>query len=254
MFDREWVERISAAIDRTMKNPGTRGREITRPGEPGRFHMNVFMWRWDADFRALALESPAAELAGRIMEVKQTRFFYDQIFAKEPLTQAVTHWHQDLPYWPVRGEQVASVWLALTPVTQETSGVEYVAGSHRWGKFHRAITPDKDAHFENLELEVCPDYSEERNRRPHRIVSFEMEPGDVTVHHPLTIHAAGGNRSPAQRRLAVSNRYLGADMVWDARPATLVFPSRFELPSGAPLADDNAFPIAWTDSADKSHA
>src|SRR5579871_4626199 len=80
MFDRDWVDRMYAAVDRSMENPGARAREATKPGEPGRFHMNVFMWRWDADFRVFALASPAAEIAARFLPASPVRFFYDQIF------------------------------------------------------------------------------------------------------------------------------------------------------------------------------
>lgn len=246
MFDRDWVERVAAAIDRTMDSPGRRAREAVKPGEPGRFHMNVFMWRWDADFRAYALESPAAEIAARIMGAPMTRFFYDQIFVKEPRTQAITHWHQDLPYWPLRGEQIASLWLALTPVTEKTSGVLYIAGSHRWGKFYRATTPDLDPHFTDQDLEVCPDFDRERDADRHRFISFEMEPGDVTVHHPLTVHSSGANHSTTERRLALSNRYIGEGVVWDSRPATLVFPNQFKLEPGTPICNDDHFPIVYS--------
>ena len=43
-------------------------------------------------------------------------FFYDFMFVKEPGTREVTRWHQDEPYWAVKGEQVCSVWLPLDPV------------------------------------------------------------------------------------------------------------------------------------------
>jgi ectoine hydroxylase-related dioxygenase (phytanoyl-CoA dioxygenase family) len=131
MFDRDWIERLAHAVVRSMSSPGGRVREATKPGKKGRFHTNVFMSRWDPDFRALALGSPAAEIAGRLMGARTARFFYDQLFVKEPQTEEITHWHHDLPYWPLRGEQIASVWLALTPVDRDSSGVEYIAGSHR---------------------------------------------------------------------------------------------------------------------------
>src|ERR1700722_14689294 len=53
--------------------------------------------------------------------------FYDQAFIKEPGTQSATDWHQDLPFWPALGNDLVSLWVALTPVTVEGSGVEYVA-------------------------------------------------------------------------------------------------------------------------------
>jgi len=249
MFDRAWIERLSEAVERAMRNPGRRAREATRPGNPGRFHSNVFMWRWDSDFRALALESPAAEIAGRLMEVKKTRFFYDQLFVKEPETREITHWHHDLPYWPMRGEQIASLWLPLTPVNRELSGIEYIAGSHRWNKFYRATTPDEDPAFTNLELEVCPNFSERREDANLRFLCWELAPGDLVVHHPLTVHGAGGNRSSTQRRIAISIRYMGDDVVWDRRPATMQVPGDPGSPSGTPVAQDELFPVVWESSA-----
>jgi ectoine hydroxylase-related dioxygenase (phytanoyl-CoA dioxygenase family) len=249
MLDRDWIERMSQAVDRAMQNPGRRAREATRPGNPGRFHSNVFMWRWDADFRALALESPAAEIAARLMGVKKTRFFYDQLFVKEPETREITHWHHDLPYWPVRGQKIASIWLPLTPVSRDTSGVEYIAGSHRWNKFYRAVTPDEDPYFTNHELEVCPDFSEQRGASNLRFLCWDLMPGDVVAHHPLTVHGAGGNQSRTQRRVAISIRFMGDDVVWDLRPATLPLPGEPKYPPGTPVADDRLFPIAWEAAA-----
>ena len=46
------------------------------------------------------------------MRQTEVRFFYDQLFVKEPGTAAITHWHHDLPYWPFRGEHDLRPWLA----------------------------------------------------------------------------------------------------------------------------------------------
>ena len=44
----------------------------------------------------------------------------------------------------MRGNQILSVWVALTDVGPENSALEYSAGSHKWGKFYRVGIPDKD--------------------------------------------------------------------------------------------------------------
>ena len=160
VFDQEWCKRMNAAVERLLHDPGSRAREATKAGDPGRFHMNVFMWRWDPDFRDFALNSPLPELAATLLKQDRVSLFYDQAFIKEPGTREVTQWHQDLPFWPALGNDIVSLWVALTPVTVEGSGVEYVAGSHRWGKFYQAITPDQDAKFTNASLESCPDFTQ----------------------------------------------------------------------------------------------
>ena len=66
VFDQDWCKRMNAAVERLLHDPGGRAREATKAGDPGRFHMNVFMWRWDPDFRDFALNSPLPELGATL--------------------------------------------------------------------------------------------------------------------------------------------------------------------------------------------
>jgi len=63
MFDHEWLARMRTAVDRIMDatDPQARTREVTKAlgGTSGRFHINSFVWRWDADFRDWVMHSPA---------------------------------------------------------------------------------------------------------------------------------------------------------------------------------------------------
>jgi ectoine hydroxylase-related dioxygenase (phytanoyl-CoA dioxygenase family) len=246
VFDRDWIARMGPAVDRLLANPGKRAREATKPGDPGRFHMNVFMWRWDPDFRDFALNSPLPELAASLLEAERVSLFYDQAFVKEPGTRELTDWHQDLPYWPAMGNDIVSLWVALTPVTTEGSGVEYIAGSHRWGKFYQAVTPDKDASFTNAALEPCPDFSQCKGDPKYRFLSWDCDAGDVICHHPLTVHGAGANPLTT-RRAAIWVRYAGRDARWDPRPNVMRCEGNPDsrLKAGDPLVLDGVFPITW---------
>jgi ectoine hydroxylase-related dioxygenase (phytanoyl-CoA dioxygenase family) len=237
---------MNVAVERLLLNPGKRAREATKAGDPGRFHMNAFMWRWDPDFREFALHSPLPELGARLLGADRVSLFYDQAFIKEPRTRSVTDWHQDLPFWPAFGNDIISLWVALAPVTVEGSGVEYVAGSHKWGKFYRAVTPDKDARFRNVKLEECPDFSQLKGDPKYRLLSWECDAGDVICHHPLTVHGASGNAS-SSRRVAISIRYAGRDARWDPRPNVMKIEGEPEnkLRAGDQLVPDGVFPITW---------
>jgi ectoine hydroxylase-related dioxygenase (phytanoyl-CoA dioxygenase family) len=253
VFDQEWCGRMNAAVERLLRDPGSRAREATKAGDPGRFHMNVFMWRWDPDFRDFALNSPLPELGGTLLKQDRVSLFYDQAFIKEPGTREVTQWHQDLPFWPALGNDIVSLWVALTPVTVEGSGVEYVAGSHRWGKFYQAMTPDKDAKFTNTGLESCPDFSQLKGDPQYRFISWDCDAGDVICHHPLTVHGAGANPLSA-RRAAISVRYAGRDARWDPRPHVMKCEGEPEarLKAGDSLVLDGVFPVAW--ERERAHA
>ncbi len=248
MFDAEWIERMNRAVNRVMdtQHALARPREITKAlgGKTGRYHINSFVWLWDEDFRAWTLESPMAEIAARMLRADEVRLFYDQVFVKEPQTAEMTDWHQDLPFWPMQGNDILSIWVALTPVNQDNSAVEYIAGSHKWGKFYAAAIPDKDPRFKS-ELEPCPNFSKEKGNPQYRFVSWELQPGDCVLHHPLTVHGAEGNFSPTRRRVGISTRYFGHDCRWDPRPAVMKITGDPVLRAGARPEDDKVFPVAY---------
>ena len=245
LFDAEWVERMREASLRYMDSGAGRVRVVQKPGEDSRFYSNVFMCGSDPDFLAFRNESPAAEIGATLMGVDRVRFWYDQLFIKDAGTSAPTQWHHDLPFWPFQGEHLVSIWVALTPATKESSGLEYLAGSHKWDKFYRPVTPDEDPAFSNPDLEPCPNFSEREDDPSLRFLSWDMEPGDCVCHHPLTVHGAGGNRSSTQRRIGLSIRFLGDDVQWDPRPYTVKLPKEPAVPVGAYPADDELFPIIW---------
>ena len=136
-FDRGWIGRMLALVEANRENPAGRVLE-SGDDEPGKVIANSHMARSSAAFMDFVRHSPAREIAARLMGLDEVRFFYDQLFIKDPGTRMPTAWHHDLPFWPLAGNHVASVWLALTPVTRATSGLVYVAGSHRWDRMYRA--------------------------------------------------------------------------------------------------------------------
>lgn len=245
LFDAEWTSRLHDAALRVMASGAGRVREAKPADGKGRFYSNVYLADLDADFRALRDASPAPEIAAALMRTDVVRYFYDQIFIKEPGTSAPTPWHNDLPFWPFRGNDLVSIWLALTPVSKATSGVEYVAGSHKWNKWYRAVTPDYDPRFMDMAMEECPNYSAGTADPSIRLLCWDMQPGDVLCHHPLTVHGAAGNQSQTQRRIGLSIRYLGRDVQWDPRPQTMKLRGDPVVPPGAFPADDAALPIVW---------
>ena len=103
----DWIDAMRSAVDEVLRSPTAFASENTPPGEAGRFYGDTFVWLSQPRFAQFILESPLAELAGRIMRAERVNFFYDQLLVKEPGTASRTPWHQDLPYWPVRGWQIA---------------------------------------------------------------------------------------------------------------------------------------------------
>jgi ectoine hydroxylase-related dioxygenase (phytanoyl-CoA dioxygenase family) len=243
-FDAAWVERLRAAVERDLAHPGPSATNFAEGSTAGKFFGDMFMWRHDPDFRAAALESPAAAIAARLMGSGSADFFYDQLFVKEPGTAHPTPWHQDLPYWPVAGRQIATVWIALDRVDRSNGAVEFVAGSHRWGTRFRP-TPFRKGHevkFTASELAPIPDIDAERQK--HDIKWWTMEAGDCLVFDAMIVHGAPGNLTPGARRRGLALRYTGDDVRYDPRPGTFDFPHKPDLAAGAPMTCA-LFPRAW---------
>ena len=244
LFDADWVARMRQAADDCLARPGKMALEMADArSEPGRFFHEHFAWTHNADCRALVFESPAAEIAARCMGAGRVNIFFDQWLIKEPGSPSETPWHHDRPYWPVEGDMVSTLWLALDPVTAETGAVEFVAGSHRWGAEYQPEAFIGDGRY-TPRLPPVPDIEAERSR--HRILQWDLAPGDCTVHHGLTMHHAPGNASPTARRRAIVTRWAGDDATYAPRPDIMPMLRDPEIPAGGPLTCD-LWPEIWRD-------
>jgi len=193
-------------------------------------------------------------------------FGLDQLLVKEPNTAKRTPWHQDLPYWPTRGEQILSLWVPLDAATPENGVVTYVKGSHRWQAFFPIdewsdnATQLADNGISSEEMDTLyrpgPDGATlaDIRDRPERdeFLTWNVEPGDVLVHHPLVVHGAPGNLSNNHRRRAIATRWFGDDARWDeSRPHFLrIFRKmapQFPYPAleTGDRIEDPLFPVVW---------
>jgi ectoine hydroxylase-related dioxygenase (phytanoyl-CoA dioxygenase family) len=232
-----WIERMRCAVDRVAAAPGEAAVEYAQSGT-GRYLGDFFVWMRDADFRAFALASPLRHIAARVMGSRSVTFFYDQLLVKEPLTAEETPWHQDLPYWPLRGADILSLWVAFDAVPPEAGAMRYVRASHKAGVMYAPRAFSKNSGYEAIyaamELPAFPDLGDLDHRDD--VLVCPVEPGDVIVHHPLTFHWSPGNMSPFVRRRAVALRYIGDDAVYDARPGTFIENSKIKAILKEPIA------------------
>jgi ectoine hydroxylase-related dioxygenase (phytanoyl-CoA dioxygenase family) len=253
VLDISWIEFMRGAIERALERPSPMSREYTKKTDTGRYFGDFFLWRRSDEFRAFMADSPLPELAAKLMKSESVFFFYDQLLVKEPGTAEQTPLHHDLPYWPVRGEQIISIWVPFDIATPESGAVTYIRGSHRWGKMYSPAAFGTGAGYEKTYaaagLEPVPDLDRDIDPADH--VAWSLEPGDVLIHHPMTLHYARGNASAEHRRRGLALRYVGDDAVYDERPGTfLESPQmRAELPDlalhdGDPFRGD-LFPQVW---------
>jgi len=239
LFDNDWAGLIRRACEENLDNPSPRVREAVKLGDQGRFQSDAWVCYHNDKFRQYAFDSPCAEIAAQVMRTDKTYFFYDQPFVKLPETPAETAWHNDLPFWPFkRAEGICSLWMAANDFGQETSGLEFVRGSHKWDKWYLAVTHDRDPAFMQTDLPECPNFSELRDE--YDVVAWDMQAGDVLIFNTLIVHGSGGNPSKTTPRYAHSTRWLADHAIWDPRPATVgaLMPNVDHLPAGQSIAQE----------------
>lgn len=242
----KWIELLREAVEEVMATPGANAKEMTE-GQ-GRFFTDIYMHRTNAKFRQFLTQSNIGEAGARLLGSRKAVLYNDHLLVKEPGTDAPTPWHQDLPYFRCDGRQLASFWIGLDSVTRESGAMSFVRGSHLWNKMFQPVSFASGDPLDADEFDgPLPQID---GRQDLEFICYEMEPGDVTFHHVLTLHSALGNASLDRRRRALSVRLAGDDAVWLRRRFS---PSGIEsgLPDGAPLGGD-LFPTLW--QAQPAHA
>lgn len=243
LFGSAEVERLREAAEISMAAPKSDlVMEIAElKDKEGRFFFDTFVWRRNTICRDFVFHSAAAQISGQLMRSSKANILFDQWLIKEPGTEVETPWHHDMPYWPVLGDQVCTLWLALDRVTADSGAVEYIKGSHRWGQRLKPESFSGTVKFSEA-LEPVPDIEAERER--HDIVSFELEPGDCTVHHGLLVHHAPGNSRADRRRRAYVTRWTGDEATFYPHDGIQHMPPLPDIPAGSPM-DSELWPVVW---------
>ena len=242
LIDPGQLKSLAAAIEDDIREPGPFYHGYK--SDEGMFHGNMRLWETHPVFRDICLDSGLPSIAQAFFGSKKINLLYDQLFVKEAAMGQRTRWHNDQPYWPVRGWQVLSMWIALDKTTAENGRLEFIRGSHRWDRWFQPETFGKtesiSQYERNPEFEDIPDIEAERDK--HDIISWDLDPGDVYLFHAMTVHGAGGNTLHNRRRRGYTVRYIGDDVVYDLRPG-LSQPLVYDkLVSGQPL-DSDRYPV-----------
>lgn len=149
-------------------------------------------------------------------------YMYEQIFHKEA-TDNFTPWHQDTPYMPVAGEQLAVAWISLERVTRGAT-LEFCRGSHHGPLFNgSSFKPGDptDPFYKSGDLPRLPDIEADRSRWD--IAGWATAPGDVVLFHPNMLHGGGVPGQQGLRR-TLTLRFFGEDARYSARPGPTAAP------------------------------
>jgi ectoine hydroxylase-related dioxygenase (phytanoyl-CoA dioxygenase family) len=221
------------------------GREPT-----GRSIVETAACSWHAGLRDHYISGPLPQLVAELTQSARVNLYSDQLFLKEPGSSVRTPWHQDKPFWVLQGDKVAVCWVPVDEVTIESGAMGYVRGSHQWGTTFKpsdfvteggAMRMDGIVHDDLADLPPVADNPDE-----YDVVRYEAGPGDVIVHHWMTLHGSTGNTTAERIRRASSVRFAGEGVTFFQRPSS---PDPFRhlvtLNDGDDLDGSDHFPRVW---------
>ncbi|WP_285059960.1 phytanoyl-CoA dioxygenase family protein [Pedobacter ginsengisoli] len=154
---------------------------------------------YDAFFKEKLSTGKFKDLAAFLLEDKVIGKTLEY-FNKPPLIGKPTPPHQDGYYFMLNPSVAVTMWMALEPADEENGCVKYIRGSHLKGMRPHGRTQTLGFSQGITDFGTAADLEEE--------ISFPANPGDLIIHHSLTIHQAGANGSGRSRK-ALGLIYFG---------------------------------------------
>ncbi len=243
----DWMPALCRGADYNAAHPSSSALIHGSNADQGRFLEDFCNWQLIPEFRDFVLNSDIGEIAARLMGSRSVQFFHDHYLHKDAGTETATPWHQDMPYYCVRGKQTVSFCIPLDARARNAS-LNCVMRSHKLSKEIRPTswsTQDSfyqdDANFMDL-----PDI----DNGDYDIKTWAVDPGDAIAFNFNTIHSAKANTGHAVNR-TVSFRLVGDDVRYFQRPGRTSpnFPD-INQENGDRLRED-WFPVIWSTSEEE---
>ncbi|MFT5221234.1 MAG: ectoine hydroxylase-related dioxygenase (phytanoyl-CoA dioxygenase family) [Planctomycetota bacterium] len=219
LFDLEWIDLLDKGLSENCNNPTDRSRVWDRDAEGRTMFWDSQAWQGIDEYQQFIFDSPAAQIAGQLMQSTQINFYFDAVFIRSPGSQFVTPWHQDEPYWSVEGYDTCTLWMPLVPVKRENA-LAYLPGSHRLDSvFYQynfgELNPDGKAvvdqvDFSGIAETALPDI--DSDPEGFGVVSWDMQPGDCVAFNSRIIHGGSGKLHKDTDLRVFTSKWLGDDV------------------------------------------
>lgn len=204
ILSEEEVSHYRLEVEKTCQAIGGRATRIDS------VHL-FFRWAWELGTHPRLLDC-LEQLLGPNILLKSTRLFY-----KYERSASYVGWHQDGVTERLEDGHAPAVWLGLTAATVENGCLRVVPRSHRFGLFQHDARPHLDIFAGNSTTAPAQTRSRAREDElsgkiaivpPGLYLPFDlvMRPGEMSIHHPVTLHGSNSNLS-AESRIGLSASY-----------------------------------------------
>lgn len=195
-------------------------------------------WKSDRTIASVVLAAEVGRACATLAGWPGARLAQDNVIWKPPGAKPLG-FHQDNSYcdWIVP-PQMLSCWIALDDTSAVGGTVEYVRGSHRWGRF----PPIERFHAPEDYRKELKAAAAAVGQEPE-IVPVEVPAGGCAFHHGGTWHGSDTNRGTRPRRALVAHCMSSAARF---HPTQISYIYNRYKRFGDETMDESFFPILWT--------
>jgi phytanoyl-CoA hydroxylase len=203
LFTKDEVDQINSMLEEFIRDkiPAMPPEHVFYEDKtnPGTLKQLQDIDRYDSFFHNILVGSRFEEIAEGLLEEKVVGKTLEY-FNKPPKIGKPTPPHQDGYYFKLKPSKAVTMWMALEEVDMENGCVRYIKGSHLKGMRPHGRTQTLGFSQGIIDYGSKEDMDNE--------IAFPAKPGDLLVHHSLTIHTAGGNKSDSRSRKALGFIYF----------------------------------------------
>ncbi len=166
------------------------------PGPDGVIREVTGMAHGYEPMRRIAIDRRFGALVARALGATRVQLLQDSLLYKPAHTGGSVDWHQDRTYIGyLEPAQVATLRIALLPEDESNGCMRVVPGSHHWGHVggDQSLTATSVA-------SLLPQLTDAQRAAVADARSLPLEPGDISIHHCLTLHGSPPNHSDRPRR------------------------------------------------------
>jgi hypothetical protein len=213
LLEPELLRRVQACFDWSIVNPGPLA--IDASTDAGIYRIDNYNPDALEFYRDTIVDLPFCGLLADAWGSNNVWYYAEELFWRKGVAER-TFWHQDTSYSPWGGSHWVNCWMPLNGVPEDYS-LEVVRGSHQGTQYDGTAfdhdDPTKPFFGDRANLPRMPDIAADIKKDPAAwdIVSYAMDPGDVLILHPRSLHGGGLTDGHYSERQTLTLRFFGDD-------------------------------------------
>ena len=165
----------------------------------GRYNVHLISPKLDSIVHNSKILDAVESIIGKNILVCSTT-----LFIKNPNEQSFVSYHQDAKYIGLEPHNWVTAWVALTDSNENNGCMKMWSASHKDNlKQHDQNFNEKNLLTRGQTVNNVPD---------DQIVPLILNSGQMSLHHPKTVHGSGINHSKDRRIGFVIQSYIGANV------------------------------------------